>query len=407
LTFLDDTKRNFDRAADALDLSKSMRQRLITPKREVKAELTVELDDGELATFVGLRVQHNNSRGPMKGGIRFDPHVDVQEVNALAALMTWKTALLGLPYGGAKGGVNCDPRTLSRAVLQRVARCFTDEMHEVIGPNTDIPAPDMGTNAQTMGWIADQYAKFHGWQPAVITGKPLALGGSLGRDSATGRGVLFALRNHLEHTGEQLAGKKIAVQGFGNVGSWAARFVAAEGAQVVAVSDVSTCLHNPGGLDVEALHLHKTLTGGLAGYSGGKEITRDEVLTGECDVLIPAAIEGVITAHNAHAIQARIIVEGANGPVTPAADEILLRRGVMIIPDVYANAGGVTVSYFEWAQNIQQYRWDAERVDTELHRMMSHSYRDLIEVAKGSPDLRLAAYKLAVSRVAEAMALRS
>ena len=407
MTFLDATKYNFNRAAKALELGPRMQRRLTTPKREIKCELTLPLDNGEMATYIGFRVQHDNARGPMKGGIRYNPCVEPDEVNALASLMTWKTAVMELPYGGAKGGINCDPRQLSRGELQRLTRLFTEEMHEFIGPYSDVPAPDMGTNAQTMAWIVDEYAKFHGWTPAVITGKPLELGGSAGRDAATGRGVMFALMNALADRGETVSGKTVAIQGFGNVGSWAARLLDAEGASIVAVSDISGGMRNPEGLDVEALMAHVADTGGVVDFKGGENFPGSDLLTSKCDVLIPAAMEGVLTQENAASVEARVIVEGANGPTTPEADETFAKREIAVIPDIYANGGGVTVSYFEWAQNIQQYRWDEGRVNAELRKVMDNAWGTLREMGKRSTDLRQAAFKLAIQRVASATILRS
>ena len=407
MSFLEATKYNFHRAAKALDLGPRMQRRLITPKREIKAELPLPLDNGEMATYIGFRVQHDNARGPMKGGIRYNACVDEDEVNALAALMTWKTALMDLPYGGAKGGIDCDPEHLSRSEKQRLTRLFTEEMHEFIGPYSDVPAPDMGTDAQTMAWVVDEYAKFHGWTPAVITGKPLELGGSAGRDAATGRGVMFALLNALATRGETVRGKAIAVQGFGNVGSWAARLLAREGATIVAISDASGATRNAKGLEVEELYRHARQSGGVADFAGGESFPGADLLTCECDVLVPAAMEGVLTQENAASVRAAIIVEGANGPTTPEADETFASRGVTVVPDVYANGGGVTVSYFEWAQNIQQYRWDEERVNTELRRVMDEAWTTLQEKAQQAPDLRQAAFQVAIERVASATLLRS
>lgn len=405
--FLAATQYNFRRAAKDLQLDEGMILRLLTPMREVKTELTVTRDDGSIATFVGYRVQHDNARGPMKGGIRYDARVDPDEVNALAALMTWKTAIMGLPYGGAKGGVNCNPRELSLAEQQSLTRAFVDGIHDFIGVNVDVPAPDMGTNAQTMAWIVDHYSRYHGWSPGVVTGKPLELGGSAGRDAATGRGVMFALQAYLRDAGEELAGKRIAVQGFGNVGSWAARLLAEQGAKIVATSDITGGIRNPEGLDCEALLSHVRQVGGVKGFSGGEDFPGEELLTSPCEVLIPAALESVLTKENAGEVQAKVIVEGANGPTTPEADEILQQKGVTVIPDCYANGGGVTVSYFEWAQNIQQYTWGEERVNEELRKRMDQSWADLKQEGAGSADLRLAAFKLAIKRVASATRLRS
>jgi len=406
MSFLEATRHNVLRAARALDLSDWQVLELNTPRRELKVELNLRRADGTYSTFVGFRVQHDNARGPMKGGLRYDPRVDPDEVNALASLMTWKTAVMGLPYGGAKGGINCDPRSLTRDELQRLTRDFTDELADFIGPKTDIPAPDMGTNAETMGWIVDQYSKYHGWSPGVITGKPISLGGSQGRTAATGRGCLFALLNVLSDRGDSIEGKAIAIQGFGNVGSWAARLMSEAGGKIVAVSDVTGGLRNPEGLDVDALCRYVEGNRGVQGFKGGEDFPGDELLTTECEVLVPAAMESVITRDNAEAIRATIIIEGANGPTTPEADEILRSKGVTIVPDCYANGGGVTVSYFEWVQNLQQFSWSEERVNLELRSVMDRAWSDLKAQAGEDGDLRLAAFKLALSRVLEATNLR-
>jgi glutamate dehydrogenase (NAD(P)+) len=407
MKFIEAGKYYFEQAARSLDLGSRLIRQLETPMREIKVELTVPLDSGETATFVGYRVQHDNARGPMKGGIRYHPSVDPEEVTALASLMTWKTAVVDLPYGGAKGGVNCDPRQLSKNELQRLTRTFTDRMADVIGPNRDIPAPDMGTNAQVMAWIVDQYSSHHGWTPAVITGKPLELGGSPGREAATGRGVLYALEAYLADQGRTLKGVRVAIQGFGNVGSWAARLLAEQGARIVAISDVTGATANKDGLDIAALMKHVATTKGVVNFAGGDVMRAEDVLTCPCEVLVPAALEGQLTAANAKDVQAKIIVEGANGPTTPEADETFRKRGITVIPDIYANAGGVTVSYFEWVQNIQQYRWSEERVNQELRARMLASWQDLKAQATNAMDLRHAAFMLGVSRVARATQLRS
>lgn len=407
MSFLEATDHYFNQAASSLDMDPGLVRRLLTPKREVKIEITLPLDkEGEYATYIGYRVQHDDSRGPMKGGLRYDAAVNPDEVGALAALMTWKTAVVGLPYGGAKGGVNVNPRQHSRAELQRLTRLFTSELQDLIGPHTDIPAPDMGTNAQTMAWIVDEYSRSHGWQPAVITGKPIELGGSYGREAATGRGVMFALMEYLNDNGESLEGKRIAIQGFGNVGSWAARLLAEQGARIVAISDITGGQRNVEGLNVPALVSHVQATGGVRGFAGGEDFPAEDLLTSDCDVLIPAALENVITHENAPHIRAKLIVEAANGPTTPQADEILRQRGVTIIPDIYANAGGVTVSYFEWTQNIQGFRWTEDEVNRRLLDVMRHAYADL-RADRQAVSMRHAAFRLALRRVAEAIHLRS
>jgi glutamate dehydrogenase (NAD(P)+) len=401
------TNRYFHRAADLLGLHERARHFLITPYREIKVECSFVRDGGKLATFVGYRVQHDNSRGPMKGGIRYHPQVDPDEVNALAALMTWKTAVVDLPYGGAKGGIAVDPKQLSPRELQRLTRVFTQKLADVIGPHSDIPAPDMGTNATVMAWVVDEYAKFHGHSPAVVTGKPVELGGSLGRDAATGRGVLYAAECLFEDAGRKVGDFTYAVQGFGNVGSWAARLFHQAGGKVVAVADATGGVRNRAGLDVPALTEYAAQTKGVAGFPGGEPFPSEEVLYEPADVLIPAALGDVLTAKNADRVRAKYVLEGANHPTDIEADALLQKKGVVMLPDIYANAGGVTVSYFEWVQNIQQFRWDEDRVNAELRKVMRQAFADLKAVrAEHNCDWRTAAFVLAVSRVARASALR-
>ncbi len=401
------TRYYFKRAAKGLGMGSRLEKVLVTPRREVKVECVFELDNGELATYTGYRVQHDNARGPMKGGLRYHQDIDPDEVNSLASLMTWKTAVANVPYRGAKGGINCDPHKLSYTELQRLTRAFVDQVHDVIGPGLDIPAPDMGTNAQTMAWVVDQYSKYHGWTPSVVTGKPIELGGSQGREAATGRGVVYAIDFMLKDAGKMLAETSFAIQGFGNVGSWAARFLAEEGGKVVALSDLSAVTYNKDGLDIPAVVRHVDEYGRLQGYCGGEEIKNEQLLTLDCDVFIPAAIGGVLTGENAHDIKARYIVEGANGPTTPEADEIFIQRGIKVLPDIFANSGGVIVSYFEWVQNVQQFRWTLNKVNKELRELMLDAYKEITKIASTSGrDLRTAAFELAISRVARATALR-
>lgn len=401
------TAKYFHRAADLLGLGDRQRQALITPYREIKVECPIARDDGTLATFVGYRVQHDQSRGPMKGGIRYHHQVDMDEVNALASLMTWKTAVVDLPYGGAKGGIAVDPKTLSPAELQRLTRAFTQKIHDLIGPQLDIPAPDMGTNAQTMAWIADEYAKFHGWSPAVITGKPIELGGSLGRDSATGRGLLFAAECLFAELGRTIADFTYAIQGFGNVGSWAARLFHEAGGKIVAVSDVSGAIRNVNGLDIPKLMEHVAKAKTVVGFAGSESIPGDQLLSQSVDVLIPAALGDVLTEKTAGSVKAKFVLEGANHPTDFIADGILNRNGITMLPDIYANAGGVTVSYFEWVQNIQGYRWDEERVNGELKKSMRKTFNDLKVIRnRFTCDWRTAAFALAVERVSRAADLR-
>jgi glutamate dehydrogenase (NAD(P)+) len=401
------TNYNFSKAARLLGLDDRATQQLITPYREIKVECSLLRDDGTISTFTGFRVQHDNSRGPMKGGIRYHPEVDPDEVNALASLMTWKTAVVNLPYGGAKGGIACDPGALSQGELQRMTRAFVQKIHDLIGPHTDIPAPDMGTNAQTMAWIVDEYAKFHGWSPGVVTGKPIELGGSLGRDAATGRGLIMAAQCLFEDEGRKVGDFSYAIQGFGNVGSWIARLLYAAGAKIVAVSDVAGAVRNAAGLDITALSEHVAAHKTVSGFAGGDAFPAAALLAEPCDVLIPAALGGVLTRATAPEVRARYVVEGANHPSDPEADEIFARKNVVVLPDIFANAGGVTVSYFEWVQNGQQFYWDEQRVNAELAATMRSAYADLRTTSKRfGCDLRTAAFVLGVSRVARATALR-
>jgi glutamate dehydrogenase (NAD(P)+) len=401
------TNHYFNAAAKQIGLADGMMRRLKTPKREIKVECTIGLDDGGTSTFVGYRIQHDDARGPMKGGIRYHPAVDPDEVNALASLMTWKTAVVNLPYGGAKGGISCDPLALSAGELQRLTRAFVQGIHDMIGQDKDIPAPDMGTNAQTMAWIADEYAKFHGWAPGVVTGKPIELGGSYGRDAATGRGLVFALDNYFADVGRTIAGTRFAIQGFGNVGSWAARLLAERGGVIVAVSDVTGAVRNPRGLELTALEAHVQRTHGVRGFEGGDTVPAEQLLFEACDVLVPAALGNVLTQANAKDVRAGVILEGANHPTDPYADATFAERGVIVLPDIYANAGGVTVSYFEWVQNIQRFRWDEARVNDELRAVMQRAWSELAACAKRDRcSFRSAAFALALARVASATDLR-
>ncbi len=397
----------FHKAAEILDLSDKLQDILLTPRRVVKVEIVTEADDGQLLHHLGFRVQHNNARGPMKGGLRYHPSVDEDHATALANLMTWKTAVVDIPYGGAKGGINVDVAKRSNAELQSITREFVSQIKEVIGPTQDIPAPDMNTNASTMGWIMDEYSKYYGFSPAVVTGKPLELFGSPGREEATGRGVMYTLEEALKDQGKTLKGQRVAVQGFGNVGSNAARLIAEQGASIVAVADHIGGVANTDGLDVAALIEHMNANHTVDGFSGGDAFDKDAIITWDADVLIPAAIEDVIHKDNAGEIQATIIVEGANGPTTPEADDILLERGIVVVPDILANAGGVTVSYFEWAQNMQHYRWELERVNGELAKIMRRSYAAVRDIAQEkNVDLRTAAFVLAIRRVGAAALAR-
>ncbi|XP_021741242.1 glutamate dehydrogenase B [Chenopodium quinoa] len=401
------TNRNFKLASRLLGLDAKLEKSLLIPFREIKVECTIPKDDGTLASFIGFRVQHDNSRGPMKGGIRYHPEVDPDEVNALAQLMTWKTAVANIPYGGAKGGIGCNPSDLSASELERLTRVFTQRIHDLIGIHTDVPAPDMGTNSQTMAWILDEYSKFHGHSPAVVTGKPIDLGGSLGRDAATGRGVLFATEALLNEYGKTVSGQRFVIQGFGNVGSWAARLISELGGKVVAVSDITGAIKNKNGLDIDSLLKHVQENRGVKGFHDADAIDTNSILVEDCDVLIPAALGGVINRDNANEIKAKFIVEAANHPTDPEADEILKKKGVVILPDIYANSGGVTVSYFEWVQNIQGFMWEEERVNNELKTYMTKGLKNVKEMCNThNCDLRMGAFTLGLNRVARATVLR-
>ena len=404
---LEATNLFFTRAADFLDLPERLRTVLVTPRRVVRVEIVTESDDGELLHHLGYRVQHNTVRGPMKGGLRFHPSMDEDHAASLASLMTWKTAVVDIPYGGAKGGINCDPSKLSEAELDRITRKFVELIREVIGPTIDIPAPDVNTNGQVMAWIMDEYSKYYGFNPGVVTGKPVDLFGSLGREEATGRGVMYALEEYLKTNGRKLSDVSVAIQGFGNVGSHAARLITEQGGRIVAVSDISGGIANDDGIDITALLSWIGENKVVQGFPGANPIGGDEVLTYKADALIPAALENAITVDNADHVQAEVVVEAANGPTTPEAHDLLNGRGVTVIPDILANAGGVTVSYFEWSQNIQQFRWELDRVNNELERVMRRAYGDVASLASESGlDLRTAAFVLAIKRVARAAASR-
>jgi glutamate dehydrogenase (NAD(P)+) len=396
----------FGKAADLLNLPDWLRKLLLTPKREVTVQVACEMDDGRVETYLGYRVQHDNSRGPMKGGLRYHPEVDLDEVRSLASLMTWKTAVANLPYGGAKGGVGVDPKTLSRKELERLTRAFIDGIHDIIGPDTDIPAPDMGTGYEVMAWIRNQWEKYHGFNPAVITGKPVEEYGAKGREEATGRGVGLLAVKSLRRMGLKPESCRTAIQGFGNVGSHAAKFMSEAQFPILAVSDVSGCYYNPKGLDIPSVFRHVLEHKSLAGYREAEVLPADELLTLDVDLLIPAALGGVIHEGNVHKLQCKLIIEAANGPTLPAADAILAAGGVTVLPDILANAGGVTVSYFEWVQNRQHYRWSLDRVRQELDRTLSEAFEQVWqESTMRDCDLRTAAFALAIQRVERATKL--
>lgn len=400
---LEESHQYFLKAARLLDLEDKIKDILLTPKRVVKVELVTEDRHGGIKHHLGYRVQHDNSRGPMKGGLRYHPTVNEEEATALANLMTWKTAIVDVPYGGAKGGINCNPEILNEKEISDLTRAFVAEIKEIIGPKIDIPAPDVNTNSKIMGWIMDEYSKFYGFSPGVVTGKPLHLFGSEGREEATGRGVMHALDMALEEKDLSWKGLRIALQGFGNVGSNAARLMAENGAKIVAVADHKGGTQNPEGLDIPKLINWVKQNGTVCDFENGENISNDEILTWDCDVLIPAALGGVLTRENAEHVRASIIVEAANGPTNPAADEIFHKRDILVVPDILANAGGVTVSYFEWAQNIQQFKWELDKINSELKKRITKAYADIRNIRKAKKtDMRTAAFILAINRVGEA-----
>jgi glutamate dehydrogenase (NAD(P)+) len=377
-------------------------------KKALSVSVPTRMDDGSVRVFQGYRVTHNVARGPSKGGIRYHPDVTLDEVKALAMWMTWKCALMGIPFGGAKGGVVCDPKQLSRFELERMTRRYTSEIINEIGPEKDIPAPDVGTDSRVMAWIFDTYSMNKGHSVlGVVTGKPIQLGGSLGREEATARGALYCIREALRKQGTRMEGATAAIQGFGNVGSYLAKFLAEDGAKVIAVSDSSSGLHNANGIDVAAVFAHKQETGSLSGFRGADAISNDDLLLLECDVLAPCALEQVIREDNAPKVRAKIVCEGANGPTTPAADEILEELGVLVLPDVLANAGGVVVSYFEWVQGLQEYFWKEAEVNAKLNDIMTRGFFETWNThERKGIGMRLAAYGLAVERVADATTTR-
>jgi glutamate dehydrogenase (NAD(P)+) len=404
----DIARRQLQRVGETFGIDPNLINVLERCKKSVEVSVPVSLDDGSVGVFEGHRVTHNIARGPSKGGIRYHPNVTRDEVKALAMWMTWKCSLMGLPFGGAKGGVVCDPKRLSRGELERLTRRFTSEIINEIGPEKDIPAPDVGTDASVMAWIFDTYSMNKGHSVlGVVTGKPLTIGGSLGREEATARGSLFIIADALGEEERSFDGLKVVVQGFGNVGSNLARMLAAEGAVVLAVSDSRGGVYAPKGLDIPSVLAHKSEHGTLEGFAGGDAITNDELLTLECDVLAPCALEQVIRSDNAAQVRAQIVCEGANGPVTPEADHILEDNGVLVLPDVLANAGGVVVSYFEWVQGLQEYFWKEEEVNARLNEIVTRAFRETLETReRHTTSMRMAAYGLAVKRVAEATVTR-
>jgi glutamate dehydrogenase (NAD(P)+) len=392
----------FDAAAERLGLPDHERELLWRPELELEVRIPIELRNGQVRVYSGFRVQHNGSRGPFKGGLRFHPKVDRREVRALASLMTWKTAIASVPYGGAKGGIDCAPEELEAADLETLTRTYMNKVESILGAKRDIMAPDIGTSARMMGWLMDQYSISRGFEPAIVTGKPVELGGSLGRESATGMGVAYMLACAAQDLGRDLAGLRIAIQGYGNVGRWAAEGLASLGARIVAVEDAAGAVGAERGLDVLALSAHVAEAGTVAGFPGGEPLTHAELLACDCDAFVPAALGGMVDEEAAGLLRCSILVEGANGPTTPAAETQLLDRGVLVIPDVMANVGGVVVSYFEWVQNLQHFQWSAEDVDQRLRERIAAVYHDVAArrtASGGDASLRLAAYELALSRV--------
>ncbi len=400
----------FDEAARRLNIDRRALDLIKLPRRSVIVQLPVHMDDGTFKMFTGYRVQHSIMRGPAKGGIRFHPDVNLDEVQALAAWMTWKCAVVGIPFGGAKGGVACDPEKMSKGELERLTRRYTADLMDEIGPEKDVPAPDVNTNAQTMAWIMDTYSMhMRHTVTSVVTGKPIELGGSCGRREATGRGVLFCVQEAAKHLKLPLRGARVAVQGFGNVGSVAADLLAKEEAKIIAATDVHGGAYNPNGLELPKLldYVQRSPNKTVAKFPGSRPIANEELLKLECDVLIPAALENQITEENAHEIRCKILAEGANGPTTPAADAILDKMGVFIIPDILCNAGGVTVSYFEWVQDRMGFFWEEEEVNARLDRIMRRSFADVLKIAlEHKVNMRIAAFMLSIKRVWDAMVLR-
>lgn len=398
----------FNRCADLIELDENLRRRILAVDRELIVNFPVKMDDGSLQMFMGYRVQHDRSRGPAKGGIRYHPDVDLDEVRALAMLMTWKCAVVNIPYGGAKGGVRCNPKDMSRGELERLTRRFTSEISILIGPESDIPAPDVYTDSEVMAWIMDTYSMNMGYSvPGVVTGKPLSVGGSLGRDGATGRGCVFNTNFLLQKLGIDVKGLSVVVQGFGNVGSTCSKILYDMGAKVIAVCDTSGGIYNNQGLPISELIIHKNKTGKVIGFEKGESISGEDIFSIPCDVLIPAALGHQITKENAPKINAKIISEGANAPIELEAERILFDSGVEIIPDILANAGGVVVSYFEWVQNQQKLLWDEETINDHLYKILKRAFEEVYELKnKRGIDMRTSAYLIAIDRVAEATKLR-
>jgi glutamate dehydrogenase (NAD(P)+) len=404
--FFEATNFYFDQAAALMDLTDNMRTLMITPDRELRVEITIEMDSGQIGNFIGYRVQHDNARGPFKGGLRYHPHIDQDEARSLASLMTWKTAVVDLPFGGGKGGVNCAPGKLSRGELERLTRKFVQQIHDFIGPDKDIPAPDVGTDAQVMAWIMNEYSKYHGFRPACVTGKPVEFHGSAGREAATGYGVALMAREVLRRLDRTIAGTTFAIQGYGNVGSNTARFLHQQGGKILAVSDAYGAVTNPEGIDIPGLDLHVAIAHKVVGFKGGDASTNEQLLTMPVDVLIPAALGGVFDESMARAVQAKVIIEAANSPTWPEADAVFRARGIPVVPDILANAGGVIVSYFEWVQNLQHFRWPLEQIQREEESRLVEGFAKVHDLAQRKGiSMRTAAFMLAISRVGRARVL--
>ena len=403
----DPTSSAYSEAVNKLGLKPNIAKALELPDRELTVEVPFRRDNGELESVVGFRVQHNNTRGPFKGGIRYHQHVDIDEVRSLATLMTWKTSLLDIPYGGGKGGIGVDPSQYSKTELERMSRRFFRAIDPVIGVNVDIPAPDVNTNAQVMSWFMDEYSQIHGYSPAIVTGKPLELGGSAGREAATGKGTAVITRETADKWGIDLKNCKVVIQGFGNVGSYAAKFLDEYGCKIIAVSDVTGGLYDSDGLDIPSLFEHNYNNRTIDGFDQGKKITNEELLALECDFLIPAALGSAINDSNVDSLNCKVIVEAANGPVPGDASNKLWDKKIAIIPDILTNAGGVTVSYFEWVQNLQQFKWTEDEVNKKLEEKMVHAFNEVYSIKKEkSVPMRIASFMVAIDRVHSAYNLR-
>lgn len=401
------TDAAYKSAVEKLGLKSNIARALEIPDRELKVEIPFRKDNGEIDSVVGYRVQHNNTRGPFKGGIRYHQHVDIEEVRSLATLMTWKTSLVDIPYGGGKGGIEIDPSRYSKTELERISRKFFRAIDPIIGVNIDIPAPDVNTNAQVMSWFMDEYSQTHGYTPGIVTGKPLELGGSEGREAATGRGTAIITREAAEKWNINLKGAKVVIQGFGNVGSYAAKFLHEYGCKIIGVSDISGGLHDPEGFDLDALFDYNYKNRTIDGYQQGKKITNEQLLALECDFLIPAALGSAITDKNVDSLNCKIIIEAANGPVTGEAADKLWEKKIAIIPDILTNAGGVTVSYFEWVQNLQQFKWPEKEINEKLEQKMVSAFNEVYSIRESKKvPMRIASFMVAIDRVSTAYNLR-